>query len=248
MDIEGWSVDDLRSTNDFLTLPSNTERLWTLLEAPSNMGENLGRRMKGWLMPPVTGNYSFYIASDDRGELWLSNDDNHLFLACYVPLETYNRAWTWFPHQESSPICLVAGQAIYCEVSVLILNLRCHEFLFLLTHRGIMIILSLGSHEAERRTGFLGHCMAVPGPGAAGDSGQILSNYQSLRCHTIVDLMVGTNNFENAPNRTERLSSLLEIVEDQGDNYGVRMTGWLLPPALGAICSGSHPMTQANCG
>jgi len=91
--------------------------------------------MKGWMMPPVTGNYTFYIASDDHGEFWLSTDDSpkNMFLACTVPIATYSRAWTWFPHQRSSPIWLVAGQAIYYEVRLLLFHLWSLEFLCMLT-------------------------------------------------------------------------------------------------------------------
>lgn len=121
--IDGWSTDDLRrGTENFLLAPSYTDRLWTLLESQSNFGEFLGQRMRGWLKPPVTGNYTFWISADDQGELWLSTDDNpeNVFLACKVPAATPSREWKWFYHQQSSPINLVAGEAYYFEVRVLI--------------------------------------------------------------------------------------------------------------------------------
>jgi hypothetical protein len=34
-----------------------------------------GQRLRGYLVPPVSGHYTFWIASDDGGELWLSTDD-----------------------------------------------------------------------------------------------------------------------------------------------------------------------------
>ena len=126
MDIEGWSVDDLRlGSNNFLNMPSSTERLWTLLEGPSNIGDNYGSRMKGWLVPPVTGNYTFWIASDDQGEFWLSTDEDreNMVRACRVPISVAKkREWTWFRQQESPPISLVAGKAYYFEVRLLILH------------------------------------------------------------------------------------------------------------------------------
>lgn len=135
MDIEsGRTIDDLRlKTNNLPSTPTYANRLWTLLEAPSNIGSDLGKRMRGWLIPPVTGNYTFFISADDVGEFWLSKDDDpdNMFLACKTPVETfgtYSRAWTWFPHQESLPIWLVAGRSYYFEVRGLILHHQSLKF------------------------------------------------------------------------------------------------------------------------
>ena len=38
----------------------------------------MGSRIKGWLMPPVTEKYVFWIVADDAGELWLSSNDHPL--------------------------------------------------------------------------------------------------------------------------------------------------------------------------
>ena len=45
-------------------------------EAPTNWADNYGTRMRGYITAPATGNYTFWIASDDNGELWLSVNDN----------------------------------------------------------------------------------------------------------------------------------------------------------------------------
>jgi hypothetical protein len=74
--------------------------------------------MKGWLTPPVTGDYVFWIASDDYGEFWLSSDDHpdNKFRMCFVPGYTEIREWTKYSEQESTSILLVAGGAYYFEV------------------------------------------------------------------------------------------------------------------------------------
>ena len=41
-----------------------------------NEGDNYGARVRGYICAPETGNYTFYISSDDNSELWLSTDDN----------------------------------------------------------------------------------------------------------------------------------------------------------------------------
>jgi len=55
-----------------------TEWLGGLLEtkSPRELGADRGSRMMGWLVPPVTGEYVFWIAADHPSELWLSTDDN----------------------------------------------------------------------------------------------------------------------------------------------------------------------------
>jgi hypothetical protein len=74
--------------------------------------------MKGWLRPPVSGDYKFSIALDDNGELWLSSDDNptNKALACHLSGFTWPREWAKYSEQESKPISLVAGRLYYYEV------------------------------------------------------------------------------------------------------------------------------------
>ena len=65
----------------------------------------------------MTGSYTFWIASDDQSELWLSTDDNPLFKVriASVPNWTDSREWNKFPSQKSAAITLTAGQRYYVE-------------------------------------------------------------------------------------------------------------------------------------
>ena len=117
--ISGNSIANLMSgTNNLASAPNTSVRLDYLLEGPTNIGDNYGSRMKGWLSPPITGDYLFWIASDDNGELWLSTDSDpaNKILACNQPWSAPSRDWTRYPEQKSRPISLVAGRAYYYEV------------------------------------------------------------------------------------------------------------------------------------
>ncbi|MEM9933578.1 MAG: PA14 domain-containing protein [Bacteroidota bacterium] len=98
------------------TAPDKTAML-SLFETPTGAGEAYGTRVSGFICPPESGKYTFYIASDDNGELWLSTDDtpaNKRKIAS-VPGWTAPREWTKFPQQTSSQIDLVAGRLYYVE-------------------------------------------------------------------------------------------------------------------------------------
>jgi hypothetical protein len=117
--IGGWTIADLMmGTNNLANTPDKSEHLVTSLEAPTNVGDDFGSRMSGWLMPPVTGSYEFWIASDDQGEILLSFDDNpaNKNRICYLPYAVTPLFFDAGPEQKSSPILLVAGQAYYYEV------------------------------------------------------------------------------------------------------------------------------------
>jgi hypothetical protein len=116
--VEEVFMSDLRVANGFSNTPNKTERLGSLLEAPFNTADFYASRMKGWLVPPVTGDYVFWIAADDMAELWLSTDDNpnYVALVCFLTWRAESRQWTAYPEQMSEPILLVAGQAYYFEV------------------------------------------------------------------------------------------------------------------------------------
>lgn len=117
--IGGWSIADLVSgTNNFTNEPSMIKVLRSALEAPTNVDDNYGSRMKGWLVPPVSGDYIFGLTSDDEGEYWLSIDDDPVnkVKECYQPWASAPGWWDRYPEQKSRLIPLVAGQAYYFEV------------------------------------------------------------------------------------------------------------------------------------
>jgi endoglucanase len=119
-DIYGWTIDSLiTGTNNMTNPPTKSERLGSNLTAPPKIiGENFGGRIKGWLMPPITGDYIFSIAADDTGVFWLSTDDYPAkkVLVCFTPGPVPRYLFSAYPEQQSAPIPLVAGRTYYFEV------------------------------------------------------------------------------------------------------------------------------------
>jgi hypothetical protein len=162
---DGTSIADLLSgTNNLSNPPNMIRHLVDRLESPSNVCDSCGSRMKGWLVPPVTGNYEFWIASDDNGEFFLSTDNINLQRLCHVPGFTSPREWTKYPEQKSSPIRLNAGQAYEYLVRIPVLSKHhvilgsyiCSTFLMLsaaLSH--------LSSHKALMKEGVVGDHLAI---------------------------------------------------------------------------------------
>ena len=98
------------------TPPSSTSEI-NIFETPKNIGDNYGSRVRGYVIPPTTGNYNFWIASDDRSELWLSTDDSPANKRRIADVAgwTNARQWDKYTSQKSAPISLVAGRKYYVE-------------------------------------------------------------------------------------------------------------------------------------
>jgi hypothetical protein len=86
-------------------------------EAPSNVGDFYGQRVRGYIKPPVTGNYIFWIASDDQSQLFLSQNDQPTTLPPIARVLTFTGGgeYTREPGQQSAPIRLEAGKFYYIE-------------------------------------------------------------------------------------------------------------------------------------
>jgi len=114
--ITGTTVASLTSIAAYPNLPSVTGTL-TSFEIPSAAGDNYGMRVNGYICPPTTGTYTFWIAGDDYVELWLSTTSssaNKVRIA-YHTSYTNSREWNKFTTQKSAAITLTAGQAYYVE-------------------------------------------------------------------------------------------------------------------------------------
>lgn len=73
--------------------------------------------MRGYITAPATGSYTFWIASDDASELWLSASSNpaNKTKIAWVIGWTSSRQWTKESNQRSAAIPLVQGQRCYVE-------------------------------------------------------------------------------------------------------------------------------------
>jgi uncharacterized protein len=114
--IPGSSVADLTGNANFPNNPSITVQLGSF-EIPENLGDQYGVRIRGYICAPQTGNYTFYIASDEQSELWLSTDDNpaNKVRIAFLNSPVAPRTWTAFASQKSAPITLIAGARYYIE-------------------------------------------------------------------------------------------------------------------------------------
>lgn len=97
--------------------PPTTIRNLTIFEGPTNSDTNYGARIRGYICPPVTGDYTFWIASNDHSELWLSPDDDpsKKKKIAYITGATNPREWDKFATQKSAPVNLTAGKRYYIE-------------------------------------------------------------------------------------------------------------------------------------
>ncbi|BCX46981.1 Tol biopolymer transporter [Haloferula helveola] len=113
--ISGASVASLTGAASYPNFPDVGEFI-AGGEAPQNYADNYGQRIAGWITPPENGDYTFYLATDDASELWLSTDAtraNRVLIASEPSYRGY-RAWSGAP--ASAPITLVGGQRYYVEV------------------------------------------------------------------------------------------------------------------------------------
>lgn len=99
------------------TTPSNEDYV-TSLEKQSWGADNYGTRIRGYVCPPLTGYYTFWVAGDDNVELWLSTDDklDGRKRIAYHNEWSGTRDYTKFYTQESTPIPLKKGKKYYIEV------------------------------------------------------------------------------------------------------------------------------------
>ncbi len=114
----GLQVSVLTSHPDYPHNPASRNRITDFFEAPQNIADHYGQRMHGILTAPDTGNYRFWIASDDHSQLLLSTDENP---DNAVPIASVNGAvgyCSWGNDNNSNPqrsaqIWLEAGERRY---------------------------------------------------------------------------------------------------------------------------------------
>ncbi len=113
--ISGTRISNLTSEVTFPEQP-NKRLLLDGFYLPSH-GNNTGAKITGLLTPIKSGDYTFWIASDDQGELSLSNDNSPANITSIASVNgwTNNKQWDKYNSQQSAPIPLQAGQQYYIQ-------------------------------------------------------------------------------------------------------------------------------------
>src|SRR5581483_3392693 len=117
--IAGTAVSDLARNGAFPGAPSGGASLATLAGVTNTGKSNYGTRIRGFFLPPSSGNYTFAICTDDNGKFFLSTDDDPSNLMAVSACTPWLGAGQFAPTNAqvvaSSPIALIGGNKYYFE-------------------------------------------------------------------------------------------------------------------------------------
>src|SRR5690606_19524305 len=109
-----WSGATAYNNQNWTGTPNYTGTLASYT-TPQNVADNYSRRLTGYLQPQVSGNYTFWIASDDASRLFISTDETEANKTQIATVSGYTSFQNWDAQasQKSVSIPLVAGQVYW---------------------------------------------------------------------------------------------------------------------------------------
>ncbi len=111
--VSGSTVADIP-----LSTPPTSSATITQFEASTTGTFHYGARLRGYVCPPASGAYSFWLTGDDAAELYLSTDADLAHKVRLLSGTDYTsgpRDYDRYPSQQSAPVTLQAGQRYYIE-------------------------------------------------------------------------------------------------------------------------------------
>jgi len=115
--IGGTAIANLLAAPSYPGSPGTTGYP-TSFQSPVDVGDSYGTRMRGYVIAPATGNYTFILVGDDECQAYLSINADPQFKQplCSVPGWTNTGQLDKYPQQTSVAVALVAGRYYYVEV------------------------------------------------------------------------------------------------------------------------------------
>ncbi len=217
--IGGPAVSNLTTAANFYSASSTS--IITSPAIPSNSGDNYGSRIRGFVIAPVTGEYTFWESGDDAVQLYLSPDENpaNKTLIAYHSPGTSGQQWDKYPTQKSRAIPLVAGEKYYIEAL--------HKEGTGNDHLAIAWTVPGASRALIPLSAMETYSDAAPAT-TAGLSTQIFANFAGA---SIADFIKDPN-YPHTPFSTITTATG-EGPSNIGDNFASRTRGWVIPPTTG---------------
>ncbi len=115
--ISGTAVEDLTSSAAYPDSPAEITEL-NELENLQNRANNYGTLIRGFVEPPQTGEYTFYVAGDDETQFLLSESESSDLVSQIATTgrATATRDYTRYSSQTSPVMYLEAGRKYYFEL------------------------------------------------------------------------------------------------------------------------------------
>lgn len=119
--LPGSAVGDLTNATVYPDSPGGRE-FSESFEGPTDWADEYGTRFRGYVRPPASGTYVFWIAGDDQCELYLSLDENPANKRRIARVATWTGSRVWEEPrdgnnlvQKSGNITLAANRRYYIE-------------------------------------------------------------------------------------------------------------------------------------
>lgn len=116
----GISGNNISNLTSIAAFPDNPDQVIKLsqLNSPRNIDDNFGSLVRGYIIPPTSGSYTFWVAGDDQTEFWLSSTDQRerKELIATVPGATSPLEYSKYSSQKSANKNLSAGARYYFEI------------------------------------------------------------------------------------------------------------------------------------
>ncbi|WP_336366658.1 PA14 domain-containing protein [Marinobacter sp. C2H3] len=118
LNVPGKRVQDLETSPKYPDNPDQTVTLTQLAQSVSQ-GDNYGTLVRGYITPPETGQYQFFLSSDDESEFSLSTSSasSDARLIATVPGSAPYGDFSRYSSQKSGLITLEKGKRYYFELS-----------------------------------------------------------------------------------------------------------------------------------
>lgn len=115
--IPGKRIVDLEGSPKFPDNPDEVLSLSSIAQSTSR-GDNYGTLVNGFIIPPIDGQYRFFVSGDDQTELWLSSSSlaSAINLIASVPGSSPREVYDRYSSQQSGLIDLKGGNRYYFEL------------------------------------------------------------------------------------------------------------------------------------
>ena len=115
-DVKGSDLASISGSKKFKSQKPEQSSYLTSASSKDGIGDNYIRRLHGYLHPPISGDYIFWIYSDDYSSLRINSNGMNPQGAKEILNVTQAMSKTWDSNRKSSKIKLAAGQKYHFEV------------------------------------------------------------------------------------------------------------------------------------